>query len=248
MPRLKPKAEIANNPYNSIKRGEDFRHECNDCAVQAVAVVCRVPYEEAHAACKRVGRKDGDGMGVMQINRVVESFGFKVEPVMTWDMISQYPGVHKNLKNVTTHHPHRFNDVWANGRTYLFYTKRHVAAVVNGDNGDWCRRQSLRANLIYEVTSLDAPKSESKGHYHSKYKVKRKMAVKRGNKIIEEGWMVIEDVPKGEFVKRKSEAVPTYTRGEYCRYEKKYQLDDYGDISRCIYAKKGTLVWVGFTF
>ena len=109
---------------------------------------------------------------------------------------------------------------------------------MNGDNGDWCRRQSLRANLIYEVIDPDAPKPEPE----------KKMAVKRGNKIIEEGWMAIENVPKGEFLKRNPDANPTFTRGKYCRYEKKYEMDDYYDISRCVYAKKGTLVYVGFTF
>lgn len=58
----------------------------------------------------------------------------------------------------------------------------------------------------------------------------------------------IEDVPRGEFFRRKPDARKTYTRGDYCRFERKYIGDDWDDISRCIYLKKGAQVWVGFDF
>lgn len=59
--------------------------------------------------------------------------------------------------------------------------------------------------------------------------------------------MPVEKIKKGEFVKRKPDAKKTYTRGDYDR-EYGYQLDDYDDISRCIYVKKGTKLAVGFDF
>jgi hypothetical protein len=58
----------------------------------------------------------------------------------------------------------------------------------------------------------------------------------------------IEDAKKGDFIRRKPEAKTTFTAGGYCRFEKRYQLDDWHDISRCIYLKKGTEVYVGFDF
>ena len=65
---------------------------------------------------------------------------------------------------------------------------------------------------------------------------------------ITEQWAKIEDLKKGEFFKRKPDANKTFTREEYCRYEKKYVGGDWDDISRECYFKKGTKVWVGFTF
>ena len=58
----------------------------------------------------------------------------------------------------------------------------------------------------------------------------------------------IEDVQRGDFIRRKPEAKTTFTAAGYCRYEQRYQLDDWDDISRCIYVKKGTEVFVGFDF
>ena len=55
----------------------------------------------------------------------------------------------------------------------------------------------------------------------------------------------IENVKKGDFVRRKADAKTTYTAGGYCR---RYILDDWADISRSVYIKKGTEVFVGFDF
>ena len=52
----------------------------------------------------------------------------------------------------------------------------------------------------------------------------------------------LKDVKKGEFIKRKPEANTVFTRQEYDRTERKYQCDDWYDISRCIYLKGDTLV------
>ena len=57
----------------------------------------------------------------------------------------------------------------------------------------------------------------------------------------------VEKIKCGEFV-RKSLKGKVFTKGEYDRYVKKYQLDDYSDISRCVYVKKGTLLYYDFTF
>ena len=58
----------------------------------------------------------------------------------------------------------------------------------------------------------------------------------------------IEDVKKGDFIRRKPEAQTTFTAGGYCRFERRYILDDWDDISRCVYLKRGTEVYVGFVF
>lgn len=58
----------------------------------------------------------------------------------------------------------------------------------------------------------------------------------------------IEDVKIGEFIRRKIDAKTTYTRGAFCRFDRKYACGDESDISREIMLKKGTIVYVGFTY
>jgi len=58
----------------------------------------------------------------------------------------------------------------------------------------------------------------------------------------------IENVKKGDFVRRKVDAKTTFTRGEYCRFERRYILNDWDDISRYVYIKKGTEVFIDFNF
>lgn len=58
----------------------------------------------------------------------------------------------------------------------------------------------------------------------------------------------IEDVKKGEFVRRKLDAKTTFIKDEYCRFDKRYMLMDDQDISRFIGLKKGTTVFIGFTY
>ena len=58
----------------------------------------------------------------------------------------------------------------------------------------------------------------------------------------------LKDVKKGEYIKRKPDAKKVFTKGEYCRFDKKYSCDDWEDISRCIMLKGSTIVYVGFDF
>jgi hypothetical protein len=58
----------------------------------------------------------------------------------------------------------------------------------------------------------------------------------------------IENVQRGDFIRRKPDAKTTFTSAGYCRYTMRYQLDDWNDISRCVYLKKGTEVLVDFDF
>ena len=58
----------------------------------------------------------------------------------------------------------------------------------------------------------------------------------------------LKDVKPGEFVTSKPNTNNVYTRAEYNRELKKYCLNDYNDISRCIYLKGDTLVYIGFTY
>jgi hypothetical protein len=58
----------------------------------------------------------------------------------------------------------------------------------------------------------------------------------------------VEDLPLGEYVKRKADASKVYIRSSYDRSTKTYELMDYGDVSRSIYVKRGTVLFYGFTY
>lgn len=58
----------------------------------------------------------------------------------------------------------------------------------------------------------------------------------------------IESLKPGEFFKRKSDSKKVYQRGSFCRSSKKYAGEDWDDISREIYIKKGTKVFTEFEF
>jgi hypothetical protein len=58
----------------------------------------------------------------------------------------------------------------------------------------------------------------------------------------------LKDVKQGEFVRRKPDSRKTYIRKEYDQSTKKYTLQDFEDINRCLYLKGSTEVHVGFDF
>lgn len=53
---------------------------------------------------------------------------------------------------------------------------------------------------------------------------------------------------KGQYVRRKPDAKTTYKVVGYDKAERRWQLDDVSDISRCIYVKPGTKLYAGFTY
>ena len=58
----------------------------------------------------------------------------------------------------------------------------------------------------------------------------------------------VEAIPKGEYVKRNVEAGKVYIRGEYDRATKRYSLVDVDDHCREVWVKKGTKLFIGFTY
>lgn len=54
----------------------------------------------------------------------------------------------------------------------------------------------------------------------------------------------IESAKKGQVIQRKQDSRKLYIYAGYCRLNKAYQIDDMDDISRCMYLRKGVLVWV----
>jgi hypothetical protein len=62
------------------------------------------------------------------------------------------------------------------------------------------------------------------------------------------GYRKLSDLKKGEFFKRKADARKVYRKGDYDRTDRKYAGEDESDISRTIYLKGDTMVYVGFDY
>lgn len=67
-----------------------------------------------------------------------------------------------------------------------------------------------------------------------------------------EQYAAVETVKKGEFVKRVnkdgSAGNKVYRRGDYDASSRKYSLEDYEDANREVFVKKGTILFVGFSY
>ena len=107
--------------------------ETNDCAVIAVAVACKVSYKEAHAACRRAGRRPRKGMFLHEIKRAVNILGFDFEAVYKWKG--------KTTKTITV--PRKDN--------YLAVTSNHAIGIHFGLVKDYSDRKNLRITNLYRI-------------------------------------------------------------------------------------------------
>jgi hypothetical protein len=60
--------------------------------------------------------------------------------------------------------------------------------------------------------------------------------------------ITLRNVKPGDYVKRKSDAVKVYIKGDYDRTTKSFELRDVEDICRSIYVKADKTVFIGFTY
>jgi hypothetical protein len=144
---------IITGEFNQLVAASNAMNETKDCSVKAVALACGVEYEVAHRELASNGRVNGRGAYTNQILKAIAGLGFKAEHQNHWNFIDKYPKGHRDvLRNVTTHHPARFNNVWADGNTYVMFTKGHVLTIINGVNHDWTNGRPVRATSIYKIT------------------------------------------------------------------------------------------------
>lgn len=137
--------------YQAQVQASSAFNERNDCVVKMTSLALQIPYFKAHDLCKAAGRQDGHGMKNIQWKPMLEAAGLKLERVDIWKQIAKYPSPHNTLKNVTTHHPARFNKVWADGERYIMVVDHHVAYIENGTTHDWTEGRSMRAIMIYKI-------------------------------------------------------------------------------------------------
>jgi len=147
---------------NDIQRSEQFTqlvskasefNEHNDCTVKATALVADITYAEAHALLKSLGRKDRQGCRMRtMLEDIGRSLSITFVELKKTSIIAKYPKGHCDvLKNLTTHHPARFNNVWKDGKSYLAFTRGHVAAIIDGKTHDWTEGKACRIISIFEV-------------------------------------------------------------------------------------------------
>lgn len=147
--------------YRAARVASYSMNERNDCAVVAIVLATGAPYEQVHSILKRNGRKDRHGTHLYQMQACLAELGFEVRRWSAGErvaVIHQYPGQHKGLASITSHHPRRFAKVWARQHpNLLFFTSswRHVLAVRNGEVQDWTVNKAMRIEDIWEI----APKA-----------------------------------------------------------------------------------------
>jgi hypothetical protein len=153
MARISNDSRTIDPRYTKIREASAAMGENNDCSVVAIAAACGIPYEKAHAAMAARGRKNGKGAYSPDVEAAVGDLGFETKHIDPQSFINKYPGVHKGLKSVTTHHMDRFKQVWDDGNSYLLFTARHVGAVVDGVNVDWTKGRAKRVVELIQVTN-----------------------------------------------------------------------------------------------
>lgn len=152
MPTIKSTDRMTTELYKSFQTEAAKLGENNDCTVRAVAAVTGVSYATAHEAMARAGRKNRQGAHISQQHRALRELGFTVIEHRASTVIqTRYPNGGKGYSSITTHHPARLQQVWKDGKRYMFHTRGHVLAVIDGQNHDWTVGMSKRVVWIFEV-------------------------------------------------------------------------------------------------
>ena len=142
--------------YSKLVAESNSSGDNNDCFPKAIAVLTGLPLADVIKAFAEAGRLTGKGTPWGVAREGVKALGYKLERVDSmWQcrMLESYPGVHKNLKNITTRHPVRFAKQWE-GVSVLMHVNAHVAAVKDGKMHDWSINRSKHVIDIYKVVKL----------------------------------------------------------------------------------------------
>lgn len=141
-----------NKRFDELRASGDAAQERFDCSVIALAASLDIDYVEAHAALLKVGRRRGKGVSDYIIKAALAQFHAGAENVKPSTFINRYPKAHKALKHVTTKHPQRFPQAFADDpKAYLFFTRGHVSCVKGGETIDWAAAHAKRVTKIWEI-------------------------------------------------------------------------------------------------
>lgn len=151
MARLKVDSKVPAD-YEAMK--VELSGDKGFCSVVAVAAIARIPAKQAQELLAQHGRKHGHGTKKRITKAVLESLGYEVRPMTFKErraIIDSYPGRHKGLVSITTHHPRRFAAAWAGQPDMLMFSHAHVSAYVDGEVKDWAIKHSKQVYDIWLV-------------------------------------------------------------------------------------------------
>ena len=138
--------------YMEVSLKSNEKLESNDCAVKTVSVAAGIDYATVHERFSKHGRKSRKGASTAMMLNVMRSFGFGWQTInMRVFIESRYPGRHRCLKSVTSHHPDRFPSAFNDGSVYIMVTVNHAFAVRDGAVHDYSRNAALRVIGMYKV-------------------------------------------------------------------------------------------------
>ena len=124
--------------YEKLKKARYRKkmNETNDCSVMAIAIACRLTYEQAHRVMAEHGRRNGRGAHTFQILAAAKSLGFELTPVKKVNKGYTACTIGKKCK----------------AGYYMAFVSGHVLGVVNGDVYDWTEGRRHRIKKVYKVT------------------------------------------------------------------------------------------------
>ena len=151
-----PKRVFATDLYQAHRNLRAEAGETNDCAVRAIAAATGRPYREVLQVSYEVGRRPRSGTYHEEELEMLERLGYVAvrRRIRHGEdaIMHRYPiGYQRALRGITTYHPARFPRIWRDGRSYLFFVARHVAACVDGEVHDWAAGRAKQVREVWEV-------------------------------------------------------------------------------------------------
>ena len=151
----------------AFEAGKEFSDEKNSAPI-ALSIVTGKPYDEVHAALKKHGRVDGKGTIPEAQELALKDLGFEIEKINyigMADFIAEYPGVHKKLANITTHHPRRFPLPFKELGISLWFSDEHVSAFMDGKIHDHAVNNSRRVITIWKIKKVQDEQQTSRNNW-----------------------------------------------------------------------------------
>ena len=133
------KRTVGNGKYKKMREQSAKLNETNDCAVVAIALTCKQPYEKIHTLLAKQGRRKRQGTYDHMMSAAYKELGYELVPS-------------KRFKSKTTVTLGR--EVKGTSGRYIVCTDRHVAAIVTGSLEDWTGGRRCHIKEIYKVQKI----------------------------------------------------------------------------------------------
>lgn len=109
--------------------------ELKDCAVKAISIAAKVPYNVAHQELKKLGRKDRKGTNYGLTEQAMDNLGFDLKKI--YPMGATVSTVVRSLGK----------------GTFFVRTCGHILTVIDGVAHDWTAGRRHKVREVFEVTA-----------------------------------------------------------------------------------------------